>query len=96
MPNSQPNEYWVGDIGLSLSCPDNEIYSMHLGSADLTHMFREEYNNVQFTIPNEAIAVLRDGAGECSFSIYLNVNNGAGTFLLDNMGFINILEVAGR
>lgn len=96
VPNPQPNDYWVGDIGLSLSCPDNGIYSMHLGRADLTHMFREEYNNVQFTMPNEAIAVLRDGVGKCSFSIYLNVNNGAGTFLLDNMGFINILEVAGR
>lgn len=59
-------------------------------------MFREEFNNIQFTIPEEIVMNLRYGIGECSFSIYLNVNNGAGTFLLDNMGFVNILEVAGR
>lgn len=96
VPNPQPNEYWVGSVGLGLNCPDRGIYSMNLGSADLTYMFREEFNNVQFTLPNEALAALRYGVGECSFSIYLNVNNGAGTFLLDNMGFVQIIEVAGR
>lgn len=96
VPNPQPNDYWVGSVGLGLNCPDRGINSMNLGSADLTHMFREEFNNVQFTLPNEALAALRYGVGECSFSIYLNVNNGAGTFLLDNMGFVQIFEVAGR
>ena len=28
--------------------------------------------------------------------IYLNVNNGAGLFLLDNMRFIRLIEFAGR
>jgi len=96
VPNPQPNDYWVGDIGLNLSCPDLGINSMYLGNVNLTHMFREEFNNIQFTIPEEIVMNLRYGIGECSFSIYLNVNNGAGTFLLDNMGFVNILEVAGR
>lgn len=96
VPNPQPNDYWVGDIGLNLSCPDLGINSMYLGNVNLTHMFREEFNNIQFTIPEEVVMNLRYGIGECSFSIYLNVNNGAGTFLLDNMGFVNVLEVAGR
>lgn len=60
---------------------------MHLGNADLTRMFREEYNNIQFTIPNEVVAELRDGAGECSFSIYLNVNNGGGDIPARQYGF---------
>lgn len=96
VPNPQPNDYWVGDIGLNLSCPDLGINSMYLGNVNLTHMFREEFNNIQFAIPEEVVMNLRYGIGECSFSIYLNVNNGAGTFLLDNMGFVNVLEVAGR
>ena len=96
VPNPQPNDYWVGDISMTLNCPDSDINSLYLGRVDLTHMFREEYNNVQFSLPDEAVAALRYGVGECSFSIYLNVNNGAGMFLFDNMGFVNILQVAGR
>lgn len=94
VPNPQPNDYWVGSIGMGISCPDNGIYSMHFGDRDLTHMFREEYNNVQFNLPESVISALRYGVGECYFSIYLNVNNGAGLFLLDNMGFLMALEVA--
>jgi hypothetical protein len=96
IPNPQPNEFWIGDINLTLSCPDNGIYSMNLGSINLTHMFREEYNTIQFLLPNEAVTALSYGINECFFSIYLNVNNGAGLFLLDNMRFIRLIEFAGR
>ena len=96
IPNPQPNEFWVGDINLTLSCPENGIHSMNLGSINLTHMFREEYNTIQFLLPNEAVTALSYGINECFFSIYLNVNNGAGLFLLDNMRFIRLIEFAGR
>lgn len=95
VPNPQPNDYWVGNVGLGLDCPDGGFGLMFLGNVELTHMFREEFNSVQFLLPNEAVAALRYGIGECSFSIYMNVNNGAGLFLLDNMGFVRMLEVAG-
>ena len=97
VPNPQPNDYWVGDISIGLNCPDIGINSVHLGEVQsLTHMFRNEYNNVQFLIPDEIVSALRYGVGKCSFSVYLNVNNGAGLFLLDNMGFVNVFEVAKR
>jgi hypothetical protein len=97
VPNPQPNDYWVGDISIGLNCPDIGINSVHLGEVQsLTHMFRNEYNNVQFLIPDEIVSALRYGVGKCSFSVYLNVNNGAGLFLLDNMGFVNVYEVAKR
>lgn len=96
VPNPQPNNYWVGDIGLSLNCPDLGINSMYLGNVNLTHLFRNQFNTIQFTITEKIMGKLRYGVGTCSFSIYLNVGNGAGLFLFDNMGFVNILEVASR
>lgn len=95
VPNPQPNDYWVGNLGMGLRCFDSGI-SMYLGNVDLTHLFREEFNNVRFTLPPDALQALKSDAGECSFSVYLNVNNGAGLFLLDNMGFVKKIEVAGR
>lgn len=95
VPNPQPNDYWVGNLGLELRCPDSGI-SEYLGNVDLTHLFREEYNNVQFALPPEALSTLKSGAGECVFSVYLNVTDGAGLFLLDNMGFVKKMELAGR
>lgn len=95
VPNPQPNDYWVGSVGLGLDCSDGGLGSVYLGNVELTHMFRKEFNNVQFLLPNEAVAALHYGIGKCFFSIYMNVNNGAGLFLLDNMGFVRMLEVAG-
>lgn len=96
VPNPQPNDNWIGNVGLGLSCPDIGFNSVYLGNVDLTNMFREEYNDVQYMLPNEIVSALQYGIGECFFSIYLNVNNGAGLFLFDNMGFVRTLEVAGR
>lgn len=95
VPNPQPNDYWVGNLGLGLRCPDSGI-SAYFGNVDLTHLFREEYNKVQFALQPEVLSVLKSGAGECVFSVYLNVSNGAGLFLLDNMGFVKKIEMAGR
>lgn len=94
VPNPQPNDYWVGELSMTLSCPENGIQSLYLGGQDLTHMFREEFNNVQFTVPAQALAALRYGVGECNISVNLNVNNGSGLFLLDNMGFVKAIEIA--
>ena len=85
----------LSNLGMGLRCFDSGI-SMYLGNVDLTHLFREEFNNVRFTLPPDALQALKSDAGECSFSVYLNVNNGAGLFLLDNMGFVKKIEVAGR
>ena len=94
VPDPQPNEYWVGTVALLLSCPEDGMSSELVGQQDLTYMFREEYNSIQFSLLDSVQEVLSGGTGPCQVELDLNVNNGAGQFIFDNMGFVQNTELA--
>ena len=94
VPDPQPNKWWLGALQLSFDCPEAGVYSQFIGQKDLTNLFRNEFNSVVFDLPAETIAALKKVAGGCTFKYSLNVNNGSGNWLFDNMGFINDAGVA--
>lgn len=88
IPSPQPNPWWVGSIALVFSCPSKGMYNRWIGQKDLTYCFYKEYNSLVFDLPDDVLAILKSSTTGCTIELDLNVNNGAGTFLLDKMGFV--------
>jgi hypothetical protein len=87
VPVQQPNPYWYGALQLFLSCPGANINSQYIGQQDLTHLFVNEFNTVNFALPSSIVSVLQTPSQTCTLSLVLNVNAGSGSWLLDNLAF---------
>lgn len=86
VPDPQPNPWWVGEVQLVVDCPDAGLYSAFVGNRSLMHLFHDEYNHIVFDLP-PAVQTALASSGQCRVSPILNVSSGAGTFLLDRLGF---------
>ncbi|HEY5959068.1 MAG TPA: hypothetical protein VIV60_21065 [Polyangiaceae bacterium] len=90
IPRPQPNPYWTGEVQVSLTCPSRGLNDAWVGGVPLTHLFESEYNRLVFKLPDNVFNALNGRTySDCRASIALNVANGAGTFVFDNMGFID-------
>jgi hypothetical protein len=89
IPDPQPNPWWLGNLSAYVNCPTDGINNQYLGQKDLTHLFRKEYNGIQFEIPAAILLRLQQSIGGCHFLLDLNVTNGPAPFLLDKMGFVH-------
>lgn len=94
IPNPQPNVYWVGTLEMSVNCPANGINDKTIGQKNLTGLPRDVFNSIQYTLPMDVISALTYGTGSCNISLILNVNQGSGLYVFDNMGFVNAIEIA--
>lgn len=88
VPNPQPNPWWVGEVQLFASCPSAGLFDQWLGQEALTNLFTDEYNQLQFEVPPAVREAWEGDYSDCSVSIVLNTNAGAGAFLLDRLGFL--------
>jgi hypothetical protein len=87
VPAQQPNPWWIGSLQAFVSCPASNVNDAYLGQADLTHLFRDEFNTITFPgLPSYVTAALA-GTGSCSLKLALNTPTGAGEYLLDNLAF---------
>ncbi len=88
VPDEQPNPYWMGALQAYATCPAAGIYDAYLGQQDLTFLFRGEFNTVEFPpLPPEVVAAFSSPGQACWFKLALNVNEGSGEHLLDNLAF---------
>lgn len=88
VPTEQPNPYWMGAIQAYATCPAVGIYDAYLGQEDLTFLFRGEFNTVEFPpLPAEVVTAFSTPGQACWFKLALNVNDGSGEHLLDNLAF---------
>jgi hypothetical protein len=88
IPDPAPNPWWVGNVSVALSCPEDGINNRYLGQKDLTHLFRMEYNSVQIPLSADLLAQLHGLTGSCQVQVALNVASGSAPFVLDKMGFV--------
>ena len=87
VPAQQPNPWWIGSLQAFVSCPASNVNDAYLGEADLTHLFRDEFNTITFPgLPSYVTAALA-GTGSCRLKLALNTPTGAGEYLLDNLAF---------
>ncbi|HOA04177.1 MAG TPA: hypothetical protein PKI27_17865 [Dermatophilaceae bacterium] len=88
VPTEQPNPYWMGAVQAYATCPAAGIYDAYLGQEDLTFLFRGEFNTVEFPpLPAEVVTAFSTPGQACWFKLALNVNDGSGEHLLDNLAF---------
>jgi hypothetical protein len=89
VPSPQPNPYWVGDVQAYLTCPSAGLHNAYLGQGSLTNSFPEEFNQLVFPLSSEVQSVLTSSHDDCSFVLTLSVENGAGAFRFDRLGFFD-------
>ncbi len=88
IPPAQPNQYWIGDVSLFVTCPYSGINNQYLGLVSLTGRFQGEFNTLIFpSLPLGVRAALQVPGRACSFKVALNVNAGSGEYILDNLAF---------
>lgn len=88
LSDPQPNPWWVGDVQLYASCPSAGVYDHWIGYESLTNLFLEEFNQLEFTVPSQVIQAWSGSAPDCTVSVAINVNQGAGKIIIDRLGFL--------
>jgi len=88
IPQPPPNLFWTGDVQIVFDCPAAGLANRFVGSSSLTHRFKDEFNQLLFTLPSEVLTALRGSFPGCRFLVRLNGPSGAGTFRLDRLGFV--------
>lgn len=88
LPDPQPNYYWYGDVQLYLDCAHSS--NQYIGWLPLTHLFRGEYNSLEYVVPDNVLSYLQGAAEteQCRFVVAINSNASAAVYL-DNLGFIH-------
>lgn len=86
-PANQPNPSWLGDLQIFVSCPSAGVFNAPLGTRGLTGLAAGEFSTLTYDVPADVVAVLSGAHPDCALSFALNVNAGAGTWVLDNLGF---------
>ena len=89
VPSPQPNPYWTGDIQAFLSCPSAGLDNAPLGGESLTNLFPNEFNALAFPLTSAMVGALSASHEDCSWRLDLNVNQGAGQFNFDRLGFLD-------
>ncbi|MGC4070205.1 MAG: YbaB/EbfC family nucleoid-associated protein [Polyangiaceae bacterium] len=85
---TQPNEYWVGQLQLSLSAPSANVNDAWIGQSDLSALARETFGTLEMALPSEVSAVINGMYADVTLKIVLNVNSGSGPYYLDHVRFL--------
>jgi hypothetical protein len=88
VPGSQPNPWWLGSIDLIANCPSANLYNAYIGHAELTPLPQGQFSTVNFTVPQNVLAVLQGNFSDFSMEFDINVNAGAPPVLFDYLRFV--------
>jgi hypothetical protein len=86
LPSPQPNPYWYGAAQVFVSIPSLGLNNAYVGQRELTGLTLDAFSTLEFTVPSDVLAKLKQSYFDLSISIVLNVPSGvAGTYLIDNL-----------
>lgn len=74
-----------GTAQLVLQIPSQNVNWADLGQRNLETLPPGEFHNLEFSLPGHVQAALNSTAGDLTFKIIINAEQGAGTFIVDNL-----------
>ena len=85
--NTQPNQWYVGYLQLTVNCPSAGLLNTYIGQVDLTSLTRGTFSTLTFSVPSNVVSALQGSHTDFSFKMQLNTSSGSGPYKLDNMRF---------
>jgi DNA-binding protein YbaB len=90
LPSNQPNPAFFGSVAAIISIPSANISSANLGSRALTPLTQNQFNTLEFTLPDNVRQALDGDHGDVKLRLVLSVNSGSGPWYLDNVRFASL------
>lgn len=87
VPSNQPNPTFFGSMAAIVSIPSAGISSANLGSRALTPLAQNQFNALEFNLPNNVRQALDGNHADVSLRLVLSVNSGSGPWYIDNVNF---------
>jgi hypothetical protein len=87
LPTQQPNPQWYGNVQLFVSIPSRSVSNQWAATRELTGLATGSWVSLSATLDPAVVTKLRQTYTDLTISIALNVPQGAGTYLFDNMRF---------
>lgn len=88
IPDLPSDYYWLGGLNFFLDCPNVGLWNRWVGYQALQILYDDEFNTVQFELPNDVMSALTNSVAECRVAIEFSSNPQFGGFIVDNGGFI--------
>jgi len=89
IPSLQPNPAWIGVAQLFIDVPSRNVNNAIIGSTQLTGMPFDTFNTITYTMPQWIRTALQGATySDMRMKVVLNVNQGSGTYQLDNIKFL--------
>lgn len=85
LPLAQPNPSWLGATQLYVDVPSRGIWNAYIGQRELTGMPLGSFQTISFQLSDAQLAALGGTYSDLRFKIVLNVPQGAGPYLLDDL-----------
>lgn len=86
VPSPQPNPNWYGAAQLFVSIPSLGLNNAYVGQRELTGVTLDSFSTLEFPVPADILAKLRQSYFDLSLAIVLNVPGGvSGSYLIDNL-----------
>jgi len=87
IPNNQPNQFFLGNLQVMLSCPSGGVNNQFIGQLGLTGHTQNAFSTLRFPLPSQTVSTLRQPLNDCFFTWGLNVNQTGKTWIMDNLRF---------
>ncbi len=84
IPQDQLNQWWLGNTELYINAPSVGIWGQYLGHREFQGFPREQFQRVEFAIPQWMQTALHGNYNDLTFTIVINVTEGNGTYYLDH------------
>lgn len=78
-------QWWAGNIQLFVDCPTRNVWGRYVGQIELSGLARGVFTRMTFTFSEATRTQLANGCDALELRVVLNVPNGSGTYLLDNL-----------
>lgn len=87
IPDLPADFYWLGQMNAFVDCPSAGLWNTFVGHQPLQILFDDEFNRVEYMLPDSVVDVLAGDYDDCRIALELSTDPAFGPFVIDNGGF---------